>query len=184
MFLINRQDVWVVIDRKYTDRLKKPLSVATLKSAERNNPYLALYQISWLQFSKHFLCKIWCQNSKRTMEFNYSSENKFILCSNSIMSVLDFVTARKRSLRQGNMFTGVCLSRWGVPGPRGGAWSWWGACFAGVWSPGVWSRGVPAQGWVLVQGVVPGGDPPDGYCCGRYASYWNAFLFYLNSNLL
>ena len=23
-----------------------------------------------------------------------------------------------------------------------------------------------------------GGDPPrDGYCCGRYASYWNAFLF-------
>ena len=28
----------------------------------------------------------------------------------------------------------------------------------------------------LLQGV-PGGDPPDGYCCGRYASYWNAFLF-------
>ena len=21
-----------------------------------------------------------------------------------------------------------------------------------------------------------GGDPPDGYCCLRYASYWNAFL--------
>ena len=28
-------------------------------------------------------------------------------------------------------------------------------------------EGVPA----------PGGDTPhDGYCCGRYASYWNAFL--------
>ena len=26
-------------------------------------------------------------------------------------------------------------------------------------------------------GGVSGGDPPDGYCCGRYASYWNAFLF-------
>ena len=26
----------------------------------------------------------------------------------------------------------------------------------------------------------PGEDPPpDGYCCGRYASYWNAFLFKL-----
>ena len=28
-------------------------------------------------------------------------------------------------------------------------------------------------------GVVVGGDPStplDGYCCGRYASYWNAFL--------
>ena len=23
--------------------------------------------------------------------------------------------------------------------------------------------------------------PGDGYCCGRYASYWNAFLFSLNS---
>ena len=31
-------------------------------------------------------------------------------------------------------------------------------------------EGVPARG-------VPGGDPPDRYCCGRYASYWNAFLF-------
>ena len=26
-------------------------------------------------------------------------------------------------------------------------------------------------------GGVPGGDPPDGYCYGRYASYWNAFLY-------
>ena len=34
----------------------------------------------------------------------------------------------------------------------------------------------------LVSGRVPGGDPqpPDGYCCGRYASYWNAFLFLFN----
>ena len=23
---------------------------------------------------------------------------------------------------------------------------------------------------------MPGRDPPDGYCCGRYAAYWNAFL--------
>ena len=23
----------------------------------------------------------------------------------------------------------------------------------------------------------PGTPPADGYCCGRYASYWNAFLF-------
>ena len=36
-----------------------------------------------------------------------------------------------------------------------------------------------------VHGGVPApvgvcGDPPgDGYCCGRYASYWNAFLFSL-----
>ena len=34
-----------------------------------------------------------------------------------------------------------------------GGWLLWGVC----------SRGC--------------GDPPDGYCCGQYASYWNAFLF-------
>ena len=30
-----------------------------------------------------------------------------------------FITARKRSLGQGNMFTDVCLSTGGVPGPGG-----------------------------------------------------------------
>ena len=43
------------------------------------------------------------------------------------------------------------------------------------------SQGVPARGGGLVpRGSGPGGsgDPPrDGYCCGRYASYWNVFLF-------
>ena len=38
--------------------------------------------------------------------------------------------------------------------------------------------GVPAPG----EGACSGGGvwrppPRDGYCCGRYASYWNAFLF-------
>ena len=47
---------------------------------------------------------------------------------------------------------------------------------------GAWSRGVCSWGGCLVWGVVPGPGgclvetPPDGYCCGRYASYWNAFL--------
>ena len=53
------------------------------------------------------------------------------------------ITAHKRSLGQGNMFTGVCLStgvssRGGVPGPRGGA------CCRGV----------------------PGGDPPTATAAG------------------
>ena len=56
---------------------------------------------------------------------------------------------------------------------------------------GVWSGGVPGLGGVRTRGVyswggVPGlgGSAPrgclvwaDGYCCGRYTSYWNAFLF-------
>ena len=54
----------------------------------------------------------------------------------------------------------------------GGVWS------GGVWSRAVWSWGVWSQEEGLLVRRVPGGDPPDGYCCGRqYAFYWNAFLF-------
>ena len=57
---------------------------------------------------------------------------------------------------------------WGVPGPGVGGWMHGPRgvpCLGGAWS-----RGVPGPGG------GPGGDPPDGYCCGWYASYWNAFL--------
>ena len=81
-------------------------------------------------------------------------------------NVSGLITAHKRSLGQGNMFTGVCLST-GVPAPGGGAWSW------GVSAPGgclllggAWSQGVPAPGGVPARGGggtwsqgVPGGDP-------------------------
>ena len=94
----------------------------------------------------------------------------------------------------------VCLL-WGgaVPGPDGclvpgGVWSWGvsgpGGCLVlgGLVPGGVWSWGVPGPGGSRPRGMtgpggsgpggVPGGDPhPDGNCCGRYASYWNAFLF-------
>ena len=36
--------------------------------------------------------------------------------------------------------------------------------------------GVQAQGGVS-QHALRQTPPADGYCCGRYASYWNAFLF-------
>ena len=58
-------------------------------------------------------------------------------------------------LRKGNVFTSVCLGFC----PQGG-----GGCLP------------PCTGW----GVWPtplGRHPPDGTCSGRYASYWNAFLF-------
>ena len=73
--------------------------------------------------------------------------------------------ARKLSLGQGNIFRNVCQEFC----PQGGAWSRGWGCL------------VP--GGCLVRG---GGDPRGGYCCGRYASYWNAFLFIvkLKSNLL
>ena len=146
-------------------------------------------------------------------------------------------TARKRSLGQGNMFTGVCLSTGGVLSQHalqvvsqhalqqvsGG----WGVCYPSMhcrWYPsmpcsrswgglqahsqggsgggsglgpqprgklrGIWSREGTCSGgdaWSRGGGACFGGDacsggclvetPPDGYCCGPYASYWNAFLF-------
>ena len=80
---------------------------------------------------------------------------------------------------------------WGLGGSPGlhpvGGW--------GVWSEGI-SRPTPSgdwgSGWWVSRptsgGPGPGGvypnmhwgrpPPADVYCCGRYACYWNAFLFY------
>ena len=98
-------------------------------------------------------------------------------------------------LREGNVFTGVCDSvRGGVclPAPRGVS-----APGGGSWSQGgllLWGGGLSALGGcLLLGGSAPGGPgprggvcpmggawwrPPDGHCCGRYTSYWNAFLFF------
>ena len=62
-------------------------------------------------------------------------------------------TARKRSLGQGNMFTGVCLSTGGCLLQEGGAWS--GGCLlGGVPPPGGASSEGPAPGWGC---LLPGG---------------------------
>ena len=53
----------------------------------------------------------------------------------------------------------------------------WGGLKAHTW--GVWSWGCLLHGGCLLQGGTPRGGvetPHDGYCCERYASYWNAFL--------
>ena len=91
-----------------------------------------------------------------------------------IPSILIF-TVRKRSLRRLCFYTclsfcprrGGCLS----PGPVGGV------CPGGCPGPGL--GGVQAQGGCVSQHALRQTPPPpaDGYCCGRYASYWNALLF-------
>ena len=86
-----------------------------------------------------------------------------------------------------------------VPGPGGGAWCCRGrgVCLV-LWGGGgllphprgvcVWSRGVCAWSWggVGIPACTEAATLPgrDGYCCGRYASYWNAFLFDLLYKLL
>ena len=48
-----------------------------------------------------------------------------------------------------------------------------GACSGGCLLWGVPAPGGAYSGGYLLRGVEP---PPDGYWCGRYTSYWNAFL--------
>ena len=64
----------------------------------------------------------------------------------------------------------------------------WGGLQAHTWGSGVF-RPTPRGVFRQTPGGSPGphlgrcipacteADPPDGYCCGRGASYWNAFLF-------
>ena len=84
------------------------------------------------------------------------------------------ITARKRSLRRLCFYTCLSVHRGaGIP-----------ACLAGL-QVGLqvhtqeWGSPDPQTGGVsehaLRQTPLP---TADGYCCGRYASYWNAFLFW------
>ena len=71
------------------------------------------------------------------------------------------------------MFLQVCVC------PQGGCLVW-GVCSqgGGAWSGGVCSLGVPGHGGLGIPACTEAAPPrKDGYCCGWYASYWNAFLF-------
>ena len=86
---------------------------------------------------------------------------------------------------EGYVFTGVCLS-------TGGGHAWQGACISGTCVAGGHGLGVCTAGmhtckggghaWQAMHACTP---PPGRYyeiwsMRGRYASYWNAFLFTLN----
>ena len=88
----------------------------------------------------------------------------------STMNLHNFFYRPQTKLREGNVFTGVCDSVHRV----GCAWS------GRVWSRGCLVRegsGAGGPGSWGVGGGAPWRPPDDGYCCGRYASYLNAFLF-------
>ena len=61
---------------------------------------------------------------------------------------------------------GLQVHTWGSPGSHLGG---------GV------SRPTP-RGCVCIPACTEADPPVDGYCCGRYASYWNAFLLHVYSN--
>ena len=80
---------------------------------------------------------------------------------------ISFITARKRSLGQGNIFTPVCHSvhRWGgvwsggrVPAPGGGREGGWCLVLEGVPAPrGSGPRGSACSGGACSRGSGPGG---------------------------
>ena len=71
---------------------------------------------------------------------------------------MKFITGHKRSLVQGNVFTGVYLCTGGGDLPTRG--------------------GLTGGGGDCIQGAL--GRPPRNQKSGRYASYWNAYLFIEN----
>ena len=76
--------------------------------------------------------------------------------------------------------------RGSFPGPHPGSpGPYWGV--ERVSRPGQAGGSVQALGEVGCFPTCSEADPPppaDGYCCGRYASYWNAFLLSLVNELL
>ena len=121
-------------------------------------------------------------------------------CSRSPGGGIPACLAGFQTHTQGGSWDGSGQGR-GSPGPqpRGKLWRIWGGLQAhiqrGSWGGsgqggfpgphprgklrGIWPRGVSRP---TPRGVYPSmhwGRPPlNGYCCGRYASYWNAFLCY------
>ena len=94
---------------------------------------------------------------------------------------LILITARKQSLGQGNIFRSLCQEfssqGGGIPACIAGGIPAWDTSLEGVSrpTPGGVSRPTPG-GWGLCIQACTEADPPmDGYCQGRYASYWNAF---------
>ena len=112
----------------------------------------------------NFFVLLFCEHQWQDISPGHTS----ILPSKEYL-VRPLITARKRSLGQGNIFIGVCrefCSQWGVSAPggsapggvRGKVCSWGGVCSKGgcLVPGGAWSQGVPAgdaPGRLLLQAV-------------------------------
>ena len=129
---------------------------------------------------------IWKPTSHLRFQFQLSE----VFLSRTDILLHIFIKARKHSLRRlcfytclsVILFTGGCfLPRLGASS-QGDASSQGGASSRGVLPPGgvLPHRGASSQGGCFLRGG-PVETPRDGYCCGRYASYWNAFLWHKSS---
>ena len=91
-------------------------------------------------------------------------------CKGSKHSFMTIITVRNEYAKVMFLQASVCPRRGGVPGPGG-------LVLGGCLVPG----GSAPGGGIGVPACTEADPPPrDGHCCGRYASYCNAFLFFFN----
>ena len=96
----------------------------------------------------------------------------------SVCSAGGYLLPRGCLLPGGACSKGVCCQR--DVCSQGGVCSPGGFC-----SPWVCSGGCLLQGeGVCSQGGAWWRPPQDGHCCGCYASYWNAFLYFVLKNFI
>ena len=137
-----------------------------------------------------------------TQRLSNGSTSVILLTGGGVLSQHALQVVSQPALQQ--VSRGVC-SGGGVSAPRGvsapGVCVWPSVvvfCYALLWPSGLvafWLRAAfwygllggpeghnrrpPHQKATTERGCLVETPPQDSYCCGRYASYWNAFLFYL-----
>ena len=144
------------------------------------NTKCIMYQILWylLHFINIYLMPLYLSSNLKAVDAEWLEKARHFSPKNMVTM---FYYRPQRSWGKVIYLTGVCDSvHWGGGVCSRGVWSW--GCL--VWGGGVWSQGVSGWGggvWSSRGVCSPGGawwrHPRDGYCCGRYASYWNAFLW-------
>ena len=97
----------------------------------------------------------------------YQLQTKFVKVMFLHLSVILFTGGVKPRPR--GVWPGVC------PGPHGGVSRPTPEGRLGVPRPTPGGVQAPAHGG-CIPACTEADNPADGYCCGRYASYWNAYL--------
>ena len=142
-----------------------------------------------------FWCMFWLLSLRKdSWLFVASCQSglNFNIILSSLLLPLPFITVRNSSCGK-VMFSQACVKNsvhreGGMHGRgmcgRGHVWFgghvWWGAMH-GSWGGMCGKRACMAGGYMHGGGMCGGGvhDRRDSHCSGRYASYWNAFLYFL-----
>ena len=113
--------------------------------------------------------------------FLYASISRFNLAISDLMPKTDRITflPPATKLGQGYVFTRVCDSVHRGVSQHALQQVSRGVCYPSMhcrWCPSMPCSRSPGGG--CSRGCLVETPPRDGYRCGRYASYWNAFLLY------